>query len=149
MDIKDGLDFYLKIIPALSSPGWEYTGDTSLHDVIAWHRLKLSDPDIEIRGRIGIQNTGIIPHYFVQLESGEGDNPAFTITAPLQLALFESYTKPIIQPTFEELDWEALKVAYELIGQNRARWIENREEYPGQKRSPYNPNILFLYTDID
>jgi len=129
MDIKNDMEFYLKIIPALSSPGWEYTDKPSFHDVIAWHRLNISDPDIGIRGRIGIQNTGTNAHYFIRLDNGEGCYPGFMETARLQLALFESYTKPIIQPTFAELEAEALRVASELITEKKAGWIEKRNDW--------------------
>jgi len=129
MDIKGQIDFYLKIIPALSSPGWQDTDNPTFDNVIAWHILRISDPDIEIRGRICIQNMGTIPHYFVQLDSAKRAYPTFTITAPLQLALFESYTKPIIQPTFAELEAEALRVARELITEKKAGWIEKRNDW--------------------
>jgi len=129
MDIKDGLDFYLKIIPALSSPGWEYTDKPSFHDVIAWHRLNISDPDIGIRGRMGIRDTGTRIYCFVQLESGEGDRPAFLVIAPLQLALLGSLGKLIILPTFEVLEAEALRVAHDLITEKKAGWIEKQNDW--------------------
>ena len=133
MNIKDNMDFYLEIIPALSSPEWEYADDPTFHDVMAWHPLTLSDPDcappIEIRGRIGIRNTGNSTSYFVQLDSGEGGYPAFMETARIRLGEFESYTKPIVQPTFAELKWEALFLAYEMITNKRAGWIEKRNDW--------------------
>jgi len=129
MNIKDNMDFYLRIIPALSSRKWEYTDDPSFHDVMAWHPLTLSDPDVDILGRIGIQNTGASIHYFVRLDSGRRCYPTFVETAPLRLAQFESYTKPIIEPTFDELKSEALRVAYELISKKRAGWIEKHNDW--------------------
>jgi len=129
MKVKDDMDFYLKIIPALSSPDWQYIDNPSFHDVMAWHILNLSDPDIAIRGRIGINNTGTSINYFVRLDSGEGCYPTFLETAPLRLALFESYTKPIVQPTFTELEAEALRIAYQLITKKKSEWIEKQQEY--------------------
>jgi len=96
---------------------------------MAWHPLTLSDPDVDILGRIGIQNTGASIHYFVRLDSGRRCYPPFSETAPLRLALFESCTKPIIHPTFDELKSEALRVAYELISNKKAGWIENRKNW--------------------
>jgi len=129
MNIKDDMEFYLKIIPALSSPGWEYTDNPSFHDVMAWHTLKLSDPDIAIRGRIGINNTGTSTNYFVRIDNGEGCYPGFMETAPIRLGVFESYTKPIVQPTFPELEADALRAAYQLITKKKSEWIERRQQY--------------------
>jgi len=129
MNIKDDMDFYSNIIPALSSPDWQYTDNPSFHDVMAWHILKLSDPDIGIRGRIGINNTGSSINYFVRIDNGEGCYPGFMETAPIRLGVFESYTKPIVQPTFTELEAEALRVAHELIAKKKAGWIEKRNDW--------------------
>jgi len=129
MNIKDNMDFYLERIPALSSPEWEYADDPTFHDVMAWHPLTLSDPDVDILGRIGIQNTGTSIHYFVRLDSGRRCYPTFSEIAPLRLAQFESYTKPIVQPTFDELKSEALRVVYELISKRRAGWIKKRNDW--------------------
>jgi len=129
MNIKDDMEFYLKIIPALSSPDWQYIDNPSFHDVMAWHRLNISDPDIGIRGRIGINNTGTSTNYFVRLDNGEGCYPGFMETAPIRLGVFESYTKPIVQPTFPELEADALRVAHQLIAKKKAGWIEKRNDW--------------------
>ena len=133
MNIKDDMDFYLEIIPALSSPDWEYTDDPTFHDVMAWHPLFSVEsdyaPPIEISGRIGIRNTGNSTSYFVQLDSNERRYPAFSEIARIRLGEFESYTKPIVQPTFDELKSEALFLAYEMITKKRAGWIKKRNDW--------------------
>jgi len=124
-EYKVHMDFYLKMIPALSSPGWEYKD----FEVMALHELSLPDPDIDILGWIGIEEEIKESPYFVWVKSGRRIYPPFSETAPLRLALFESCTKPIIHPTFDELKSEALRVAYELIRNKKAGWIENRKNW--------------------
>jgi len=138
MDIKDNIDFYLKTIPALSSPGWEYTDSPEFHDVLAWHRLNISDPDIGIRGRICLQNRETRTHYFIRLDNGEGDDPAFMEIAQIRLGVFEPSTKSFVQPTFPELEAESLRVAYQMIAEKRAGWIERRKEYLKEINTLFN-----------
>ena len=129
MNTKDNIDFYFKTIPALSSSGWKYTDNLLYHDVMAWHILRLSDPDVGIRGQIGIQNIGGSIRYLIQLDNGEGGYPAFLEIAPIPLEEFESYTNPSFQPIFAELEGKALSLAYQMIAEKRAGWIERRKEY--------------------
>jgi len=129
MNIKDDMEFYLKIIPALSSPGWEYTDNRSFYDVIAWHILNISDPEIVIRGRMGIRDTGTRIYCFVRIDNGECDRPEFLVIAPLQLALLGARAKLIILPTFAKLEAEALRVAHELIAKKKPGWIKKRNDW--------------------